>query len=575
MSSAGTARRPSPSATPRSSVRCAELTWAELQARTARVAGGLRALGISEGDRVAAYLPNTPEAVVAFLACASIGAIWSSCSPDFGARSVVDRFAQIEPKVLLAVDGYRYGGQGLRPAGDARGAAGGDTHARAHGRARAPPPRTRSRRVRDTISWAELEARGEGSTLLVRSGAVRPPAVGALLLRHHRPAKGDRARHGGILLEHLKMMRLHLTLRPGDRFFWFTTTGWMMWNFLVGGLTHRRHDRPLRRQPRPPGPRRARGDSPSTPGPRASAPAPPTWSPAASPARTRGWDRDLSARSLRRLHRLAAATRRLRLAPRRARSRPVARLASAAAPTSAPLRGRCPNASRLPRRAAGAAPRRRARRRGTRQGGRSSARWGSSWSPSRCRRCRSASGTTPASAATARATSTRIPGVWRHGDWIDDHRARHRDHQRPLRRDHQPRRHPHGHREIYRAVLALDEVVDALVVDLQGEGTDGLMPLFVVLRPEVPLDDELRSRIRERVRRTAPHDTSPTSWSRCRRCRARCPAKPSSYRSNASSWDSRPRLSSAATRSRTPRPSRGSSATRSSSPRADLLAQAG
>ena len=87
------------------------LSWADLAERTARIAAGLRALGVGEGDRVVAYLPNIPEAVAAFLACASVGAIWSSCSPDFGARSVVDRFAQIEPKVLLAVDGYRYAGR--------------------------------------------------------------------------------------------------------------------------------------------------------------------------------------------------------------------------------------------------------------------------------------------------------------------------------------------------------------------------------------------------------------------------------------------------------------------------------
>ena len=88
-----------------------EVTQGELRAEVARVAGGLRALGVGPGDRVVAYLPNIPEAVTAFLACASIGAIWSSCSPDFGARSVIDRFAQITPKVLLAVDGYRYGGK--------------------------------------------------------------------------------------------------------------------------------------------------------------------------------------------------------------------------------------------------------------------------------------------------------------------------------------------------------------------------------------------------------------------------------------------------------------------------------
>ena len=89
----------------------AEMTWAQLRASTARIQAGLRALGVGRGDRVAAYMPNIPETVAAFLATASLGAVWSSCSPDFGARSVIDRFAQIEPTVLLAVDGYRYGGR--------------------------------------------------------------------------------------------------------------------------------------------------------------------------------------------------------------------------------------------------------------------------------------------------------------------------------------------------------------------------------------------------------------------------------------------------------------------------------
>src|SRR3954447_6383988 len=88
-----------------------ELTWGELRRQTASMAARLRALGVGRGDRVAAYMPNIPEATAAFLATASIGAIWSSCSPDFGPRSVIDRFAQIEPKVLLAIDGYRYNGR--------------------------------------------------------------------------------------------------------------------------------------------------------------------------------------------------------------------------------------------------------------------------------------------------------------------------------------------------------------------------------------------------------------------------------------------------------------------------------
>ncbi len=88
-----------------------ELSWGTLSEQVAAVAGGLRALGVARGDRVVAYMPNIPETLIAFLATASIGAIWSSAAPEFGARSVVDRFAQIEPKVLLAVDGYRHGGK--------------------------------------------------------------------------------------------------------------------------------------------------------------------------------------------------------------------------------------------------------------------------------------------------------------------------------------------------------------------------------------------------------------------------------------------------------------------------------
>src|ERR687889_685331 len=95
-----------------------EVTWRELQEQVGALAAGMKDLGVERGDRVVAYLPNVPEAIVAFLACASVGAVWSSCSPDFGAGSVVDRFAQIEPRVLFAVDGYRYGGRGVhQPAG--------------------------------------------------------------------------------------------------------------------------------------------------------------------------------------------------------------------------------------------------------------------------------------------------------------------------------------------------------------------------------------------------------------------------------------------------------------------------
>ena len=159
-----------------------EWTWGELRALTRRIAAGLRAQGVGRGDRVVAYMPNIPETAAAFLACASLGAVWSSCSPDFGARSVIDRFAQIEPKVLLAVRRYRYNG---REFDRSRGA--GDDH---RGAARAAAPR----RSLGEESWdvADGERRGAG----VRARAVRPPAVGPLLLRHDRPAEGDRAEPG-------------------------------------------------------------------------------------------------------------------------------------------------------------------------------------------------------------------------------------------------------------------------------------------------------------------------------------------------------------------------------------------
>jgi acetoacetyl-CoA synthetase len=202
----------------------AETTWGELRAQTAAIANGLRARGVGPGDRVVAYLPNLPETVAAFLACASIGAVWSSCSPDFGVRSVVDRFAQIEPKVLLAVDGYRYGGRDF----DRR-----DTLAEL----RAAIPSLEHVFVLPYLgaggNWDELAATGELAFeqlpfdhplwVLYSSGTTGLP-------------KGIVHGHGGILLEHLKVLNLHVDLRPGDRLCWFTTTGWMMWNFVVGGL---------------------------------------------------------------------------------------------------------------------------------------------------------------------------------------------------------------------------------------------------------------------------------------------------------------------------------------------------
>jgi acetoacetyl-CoA synthetase len=198
----------------------AEVSWDELRDQVARCAAGLRRLGVERGDRVGAYLPNGPEAVIAFLACASIGAIWSSCAPEFGVPTVIDRFAQIEPKVLLAIEGYRYGGKDF------------DVRERIAQLQQGIPSLEHT--VTVPGGWDELLAEPAELTfeqvpfdhplwVLYSSGTTGLP-------------KAIVQGQGGILLEHLKKTVLHLNLTPEDRFFWFTTTGWMMWNLLVGGL---------------------------------------------------------------------------------------------------------------------------------------------------------------------------------------------------------------------------------------------------------------------------------------------------------------------------------------------------
>lgn len=209
------------------------LSYADLSRQVAAAANALADMGVGSGDRVVAYLPNIPEAVVAFLATASLGAVWSSCPPEFGVRSVVDRFRQIEPKVLLAVDGYRYNGK-------------------AHERAEAVAEIRRNLpSLERTVLVPYLDARPGArfpgavpwADLLATPGPLRftpVPFDHPLWILYSSGTtglpKGIVQGHGGILLEHLKALALHMDLTPEDRFFWFTTTGWMMWNFLIGGL---------------------------------------------------------------------------------------------------------------------------------------------------------------------------------------------------------------------------------------------------------------------------------------------------------------------------------------------------
>ncbi len=216
-----------------------ELSWGELRAQVAAVAAGLRELGVERGDRVVAYLPNIPEAIVAFLASASIGAVWSSCSPDFGPASVVDRFAQIEPKVLFAVDGYRYGGKDF----DRRETLA-QLQAEMPSLARTvvlpyldPDPDLSP--LRDAIRWDELLASGEGAEMTFERVPFDHPLWVLYSSGTTGLPKAIVQGQGGILLEHLKKLHLHVDAHPGDRLFWFTTTGWMMWNFLASGLLTR------------------------------------------------------------------------------------------------------------------------------------------------------------------------------------------------------------------------------------------------------------------------------------------------------------------------------------------------
>ena len=205
------------------------LTYQELAGEVARVASGLRNLGVTRGDRVAALLPNIPEAIIGLLATASIGAIWSSCSPDFGARSVIDRFAQIAPTVLIACDGYTYNGKEF-----SRAALAGDVMA-------AMPEGC-------TLVGVDLIGQGlPGAVPFAELGGdLEDPEFEEVPFEHPlwvvyssgttglpKPIMHG---HGGIVLEHLKAQAFHQDLRPGDVFTWYTTTGWMMWNYLAGGL---------------------------------------------------------------------------------------------------------------------------------------------------------------------------------------------------------------------------------------------------------------------------------------------------------------------------------------------------
>jgi acetoacetyl-CoA synthetase len=475
-----------------------ETTWGDLHDRTRRVASALRASGVGPGDRVVGYLPNILEALVAFHACASVGATWSSCSPDFGVRCVVDRFAQIEPRVLLAVDGYRYGGRDHERLGVVR-----ELQQALPSLERTVvlgylDPEPSLGRLEATTSWDAFVAEGGEDPLWFAQVPFDHPLWVLYSSGTTGLPKAIVHGHGGILLELLKMLHLHVDMHADDRLFWFTTTGWMMWNFLSGGLLTEGSIVLYDGNPGHPdlGTLWALAEQSGVTCFGTSA------SFIASCMKARISPRD--GRDLSRLEAVGSTGSPLspdgfdwiydRLGPNlwlfsTSGGTDLCTAFVGGVPTLPVYRGE------LQARALGAKV--------------------EAWSAEG----RPVVGEVGELVITEPMPSMPIelwgdiddtryrasyfetfPGVWRHGDWIEitdrgtaiiTGRSDATINRGGIRM---------GTAEIYRAVLAIDDVVDALVVDLVREGTQGYMPLFVVLRPGVQLDGDLVARIEARIR---------------------------------------------------------------------------
>src|SRR5690625_1241460 len=212
------------------------MTWEELYQQTAALQQTLKRIGVEKGDRVVAYVANIYETVVAYLATASLGAVWSSASPDFGTQSVIDRFSQIEPKVMIAVDGYSYNGKRFDRIPTVKQI---QDHLPTLKATIMIPFLNESADepvLKDMITWEDAINTETKKTLIYEYVAFNDPLWVLFSSGTTGKPKPIVQSQGGILLEHLKALTFHLDLNEKDHFFWFTTTGWMMWNFLVGGL---------------------------------------------------------------------------------------------------------------------------------------------------------------------------------------------------------------------------------------------------------------------------------------------------------------------------------------------------
>jgi acetoacetyl-CoA synthetase len=214
-----------------------EISWKELEQKVASLATYLSSIGIKQGDCVVSFLPNIPEAVIAFLAANSIGAVWSSCSPDFGADSVIERFQQIEPKVIFIADGYGYNGKSFNKESANKAIC------------EALPtlektifipyinPIAHPHYLENAILWEETQEQLHQHLSFTKVPFDHPLWV---LYSSGTTGKPKAITHstGGNLIEHLKVLGLHQNLKQGERFFWYSTTGWMMWNYAVAAMLH-------------------------------------------------------------------------------------------------------------------------------------------------------------------------------------------------------------------------------------------------------------------------------------------------------------------------------------------------